>query len=229
MGRARAVLVAAALSPKSFFLATILFVVVVPISAGQALSGKIVVLDPGHATINFQRSIVNSGKSKGDAIAEHRLTLEIATALAEALKADGATVYLTRTNQDYWRTGYSAIEDNKARAFFANEVKADALIAIHCDWHPSRKFYGVTTFYSAPSSRQLGEEMQKHLVRDLDTHDRGVVQSHFTVLDHADMPAILVETGFMSNRTEGKKLNQSAYQKRVAAAMAGALRRYFAG
>ena len=222
MGRARATIAvaAAALAVVSF---------AVPTSARLSLGGKIIVLDPGHAAINFQRAVINPGKSKGDVIVEHRLTLEIAEALAQVLEADGATVYLTRTPNDYWRAGYSAIEDNKARAFFANEVKADVLIAIHCDWHPSRRFYGVTTFYSAPSARGLGETMQHQLVHDLRTHDRGVIQTHFTVLDHADMPAILVETGFMSNRTEGRKLAQSAYQKRIAAAMASALRRYFAG
>ena len=41
------------------------------------------------------------------------------------------------------------------------------------------------------------------------------------------MPTVLVETGFLSNRTEGKKLLQAAYQKKVAGALASALRGYF--
>ena len=200
-----------------------------PTSAGLPLTGKVIVLDPGHAAVNFQRNVINSGKSRDTLAPEHGLTLAIATYLAGILEADGATVYLTRTQSDYWREGYSAIEDNKARAYFANEVKADMLMAIHCDWHPSRKFYGVTTFYSATNGRSLAENIQKRLVNDLGTHDRGVIRSSFTVLDHANMPAILVETGFMSNRTEGKKLTQAAYQKRVAAALASGIRRYFAG
>jgi len=202
-------------------------ILAVPAGAGLPLTGKVVVLDPGHAAVNYQRAVVNSGKSRGS-VDEHRLTLDIAVSLAELLKADGATVYLTRTPADYWRSSYSAIEDNKSRAFFANEVKADIFIAIHCDWHPNRQFYGVTTFYSSPASRRLGEEIQRRLVSDLKTRDRGVIRSNFTALDNAKMPAVLVETGFMSNRTEGKKLLQPAYQKKVAGAMASAVRRYFA-
>src|SRR3954462_2859273 len=80
------------------------------VRAGAALplAGKVIVLDPGHAAVDFRRSVVNSGKS-GNGMAEHRLTLEIATYLAAMPEADGATVYITRTNADYWRTSYSAI------------------------------------------------------------------------------------------------------------------------
>lgn len=200
----------------------------VPSGAGLPLAGKVIVLDPGHAAINFQSSVINSGKSRVT-VPEHRLTLSIATHLAKLLEADGATVYLTRTSGDYWRASYSAIEDNKARAYFANEVGADALLAIHCDWHPSRKFYGVTTFYSKAGSRRLGEEIQRGLVKGLKTRNRGVIRTNFTVLDNAEMPAVLLEAGFMSNRAEGRKLVTTAYQKKVAASLAAALRRYFAG
>jgi N-acetylmuramoyl-L-alanine amidase len=196
--------------------------------AGLSLAGKVIVVDAGHATIDFKRAIINSGKSR-DTMSEHRLNMDIARYLGELLEADGATVYLTRSPADYWRMSYSAIEDNKSRAYFANEVKADALLAIHCDWHPSRKFYGVTTFYLDPKARPLAETVQKGLVRHLQTRDRGVIRNNFTILENAEVPAILVECGFMSNRTEGRKLLQTAYQKKIAAGLASSLRRYFAG
>ena len=195
-------------------------------AAAGPLSGKVIVLDPGHATINFQRSVINTGKSTGS-FPEHRLTLEIATQLGKILEEQGATVYFTRTRDDYWRQSYSPIEDNKMRAWMANELSADAFIAIHCDWNPSRRFRGVTTFWEKPQSRKLGELIQRRLVQDLGTSNRGVIHDSFTVLDQAKMPAVLVECGFMSNRAEGKKLAQPEYQRRVALALASAVTRFF--
>lgn len=190
------------------------------------LSGRRIVLDAGHGTIDYELDVINSGKSR-DGIGENRITMEIALALGKILEEDGATVFFTRNRDDYWRSGYGSAEDNKARAYFANEVNADAFISIHCDWHPSRRYHGVTTFYTKDGSRELGDRVQKQLVKDLKAFDRNLVRDSFTVLDHTEMPAILVETGFLSHRTEGKKLLRSDYQKKVAAALAAALRGYF--
>lgn len=194
--------------------------------ADAALSGRRVVLDPGHGTIDFERTVINSGKSR-DGVVENRLTMEIALQLGRMLEEDGATVFFTRDREDYWRSGYGSAEDNKARALFANDVNADAYISIHCDWHPSRRYHGVTTFYTKDNSRDLGARIQRQLVTDLKAYDRKLVRDSFTVLDHAEMPAVLVETGFLSHRTEGRKLLKAAYQKQIAAALASALRGYF--
>jgi N-acetylmuramoyl-L-alanine amidase len=196
------------------------------VGADATLSGRRIVIDPGHGTIDFERQIINSGKSR-DGVNEYRLNMDIALFLGKMLEDDGATVFLTRDREDYWRSGYGPAEDNKARAFFANEVNADAFIAIHCDWHPSRRFHGVTTFYTKDKSRELGERIQRQMVKDLGAFDRKLVKDSFTVLDHTEMPAVLVESGFLSNRAEGKKLMTAAYQKKVAAALAAALRGYF--
>lgn len=196
-------------------------------SAEPVLAGRKIVLDPGHGTIDYERSIINAGKSR-DGVQEHRLTMQIATYLGRLLEEDGATVFFTRTGADYWRLGYSPAEDNRARAFFANEIGADAYISIHCDWHPSRRYHGVTTFYTKEHSRRLGELIQRRLVRDLKANDRDLVKDSFTVLDHTDMPAVLVETGFLSHRVEGRKLLRADYQKKVAGALAAALRGFFA-
>lgn len=211
---------------RSFLLWGAALAVLSSVSAEPSLSGRRIVIDPGHGTIDFDRRVINTGKSR-DGVFENRITMEIALYLGKILEEDGATVYFTRNKEDYWREGYSPAEDNKARAYFANELNADALICIHCDWNPSRRFRGVTTFYEKPNSAELGSWIQRTLVRDLRTTDRGVVKDSFTILDHAEMPTVLVETGFLSNRSEGKSLLQSDYQKKVAGALASAIRGFF--
>ncbi|NOQ95401.1 MAG: AMIN domain-containing protein [Desulfobacterales bacterium] len=70
-------------------------------------------------------------------------------------------------------------------------------------------------------SARLAEFVQKGLVRELRTRykgvqNRGVRQAPFYVLIGAEMPAILVEVGYITNRTENKRLCTEAYLKRTA-------------
>lgn len=196
-------------------------------AADPSLSGKRIVIDPGHGTIDFEHRIINTGKMAGNGFPEYRISMEIAQALGKLLEDDGAIVFYTRNPDDFWRESYSPAEDNSARAYLASDLKADALICLHCDWSPRRRFKGVTTFWEKDNSRDLAERIQHQLVHDLKTIDRGVVHDSFTILDHSNVPTVLVENGFMSNRAEGRRLQQPAYQKKIARALATAIRGFF--
>lgn len=184
-------------------------------------------LDPGHGTVNFEGRVINSGKTTKSGYQEHRLNLEIAEHVGKVLSREGAQVFFTRTSHDYWRESYSSTEDNKVRALFANEVNADATISIHCDWHPNRRVRGVTTLYAKPKSKKLGLLIQKYLVKYLKTRNRKLVFEDFTVLDNAEMPAVIIETGFLSHRKESNNLRSVAYQQKIANAVTTALIKYF--
>jgi N-acetylmuramoyl-L-alanine amidase len=62
-------------------------------------------------------------------------------------------------------------------------------------------------------------QIQKSLVQNLNANDRGVRRARFAVLRDAAMPAILIEGGYMTNPTEGKKIYDSAYRRQMAAAI----------
>jgi N-acetylmuramoyl-L-alanine amidase len=62
----------------------------------------------------------------------------------------------------------------------------------------------------------LAFQMQKALVRGLGVEDRGVRRARFWVLRDAIMPAALVEAGFMSHPTEGKKILDPQYRRQIA-------------
>ena len=69
-------------------------------------------------------------------------------------------------------------------------------------------------------SQQLALAVQTQLARALNLRDRGVKQAGFYVLTGAYMPAILVEMGFLSHRTEENLLRQGWYQEKLARAIA---------
>jgi N-acetylmuramoyl-L-alanine amidase len=72
-------------------------------------------------------------------------------------------------------------------------------------------------------SEELAAIIQKQLSGQLGAPNRGVKQAGFLVLIGATMPKVLVETGFISNRIEEKKLGQNEYRQRVAAGLFDAL------
>jgi N-acetylmuramoyl-L-alanine amidase len=151
----------------------------------------------------------------------------VAQKLGTLLEKDGASVVYTRTPNDFWRESYNVVEDNKDRAAFANKIGAHAYISIHCDWDPRSRIHGVTTFYTKENSRKLGAEIHKNMIRTLGVKNRQLVRDSYTVLDTATMPAVLVETGFLSNGPEAKRLSMPGYQDKVAQALLAGIRNYF--
>jgi len=191
------------------------------------LEGRKILIDPGHGTIDPRGRIINTGRKTNNGYREHKLNLEVSQKLRDYLTKLGAEVFMTRTSYDYWREGVSTPEDNKARGYFANEIGADAYLAIHCDWHPKRKFNGITTYYYSKNSRRLGSLIQNNLIKNLGARDRGLVRDSFSVLDAAQMPAVLVEIGYLSNDEEARKLLSPNYQDKIVKALSQALLSFF--
>lgn len=77
------------------------------------------------------------------------------------------------------------------------------------------------------SSLQVGDEVLKSIGSIARLHKRNVEQAGFVVLKSPDIPSILVETGFISNPGEAKKLNQPVYRKKMATAIFSGVQRYF--
>jgi len=75
-------------------------------------------------------------------------------------------------------------------------------------------------------SRRLAELIQAQLTSGKQVRDRGVKHAPFVVLIGTKVPAVLVEVGFISNPTEGKKLTTKAYQHQLATAIAKGIEQY---
>ncbi|HEX3626197.1 MAG TPA: N-acetylmuramoyl-L-alanine amidase [Verrucomicrobiae bacterium] len=75
-------------------------------------------------------------------------------------------------------------------------------------------------------SMLLAYQVQKSLILNLHANDRGVKRARFAVLRDATMPSILIEGGFMTNPSEGKKIYSADYRKQMAAAIVKAILAY---
>ncbi|MFZ3372138.1 MAG: N-acetylmuramoyl-L-alanine amidase [Desulfitobacteriaceae bacterium] len=179
------------------------------------LGGVTIAVDPGHG-----------GKDTGaigvSGIYEKNNTLPVALALADLLRAAGAQVILTRST-DTPPTGsqYAQLPDLEARVALANTGRAELYVSIHNDSFSNPEVGGTSTFYSsdnpqADKSKQLAQNIQKEVLKQLGLSDRGVKDTNFYVNKHPNMPAALVELGFISNPSEGKLLSSLDGQKKAA-------------
>jgi N-acetylmuramoyl-L-alanine amidase len=126
---------------------------------------------------------------------------------------------------------------NIERARFCNTRGAALMLRIHADGSadPSRR--GASTLYPAlrkgwtddiyGASLRAARVVQRSLVAATGVRDLGLARrSDLTGFNWADVPAILVETGFMTNPTERRLLQSPGYQARVARGLAAGVARF---
>jgi N-acetylmuramoyl-L-alanine amidase len=186
------------------------------------LAGKVICLDPGHGGSD-------PGASGPSNTLEKDNTLETALLLKEKLEANGAVVILTRdTDKDVAYPDASSADELSARVDIANETKADIFISIHNDAFTSTIAAGTTTFhYGDNDSLELAKCVQKNLVENLGTNDRGVRFASFYVIRFTNMPAILTEIAFISNPEEEVLLSSTDGRSKTADSIFDGIVKFF--
>jgi N-acetylmuramoyl-L-alanine amidase len=193
----------------------------------------LICLDPGHGTVpaigrqtepigpgSSQRKIKDGGGAPGEA----PVALAIARRTRAILLRDGYRVAMTRTGP-----GYAG--GNIARARFCNIRHAALMVRIHADGSTDTSRHGVHTLYPGfrrgwtddiyASSRRAAGRIQAEVVRQTGARNLGLVpRSDLTGFNWANVPAILIETGFMTNPRERRLLESNAYQLKVARGLA---------
>ena len=198
-----------------------------------AATAALICLDPGHGTlpaIGRQREPIGPGspitkiKDGGGAAGEAEAVLAIARRTRTLLLRRGYRVAMTRTGSTF-RGG------NIERARFCNRRGAALMLRIHADGSSDASRQGASTLFPAVRrgwtddvygrSRRAARTIQGALVDATGARDLGLVErSDLTGFNWADVPVVLVETGFMTNPVEGGRLRTSAYQWRVARGLA---------
>ena len=164
-------------------------------------------IDPGHGG-------VDPGAVGPTGLKEKDVNLAVGLKLAELLKPI-AEVKLTRTKD--------IAVSLKDRAQIANSWGAGYFISVHSNSFTDRKVGGVETWAYAPggNGEKLAKAVQPELVKATGFANRGVkFNSGFAVLRNTRAPAILTETGFISNPAEEKLLKTSAFRDKIAFAIA---------
>lgn len=191
----------------------------------KALSGKTIMVDPGHG-----------GKDTGAIGPSHTYeknnTLAIALELRGILKQAGAKVILTRENDVSPAPNYSEAADLQARVDLANKDKVDLFVSIHNNSVTNHEVQGTSTYFSqgnphSNESLQLANSIQFAVIDTIKTKDRGIKEAGFYVLDQTTMPAVLLETAFISNPYEEARLQNPTFRKNVAAAVFRGIYHYF--
>lgn len=183
----------------------------------NALSGKKIMIDPGHGGPDVGAVGPNHTYEKNN-------NLEIALALGDILEQAGAEVVFTRDKDVSPALNYSEIEDLKSRVELANQSKAELFISIHNDAFTNPETQGSSVFYSSGNPKQLeslhlASSIRTAVIDTVQTKDRGVKEAGLYVLRNTTMPAILLETAFITNPYEEARLQNPTFQKNVAAAL----------
>ena len=198
----------------------------------ETLAAALICLDPGHGTppaIGRQTEPIGPGssirkiKDGGGANGEAVVALAIAKKTRMLLLRRGYRVAMTRTGPVF-RYGSGG---NIARAQFCNRRHAALMLRIHADGSADTSQHGVSTLYPAfhrgwtddiyRSSLRAATVIQKATVAATGARDLGLSRrSDLTGFNWANVPAVLVETGFMTNPSERRLLQSSAYQWKVA-------------
>ena len=178
----------------------------------------LVVIDPGHGAFDLG---AHSPRYEEKAIA-----LKAALFLRKHLEKAGYRVIMTRDRDEYITP--------KKRADIANQVKCQLLVSIHCNSAKNSQAKGIEIFYMkktepwrAKKSKELAQTVLSQLLAQTGATSRGIKEGNFCVIRETKMPSILVETGFLTNEEEQKKLKNDLYLDTIAKSIADGITQYF--
>ncbi|NTU71566.1 MAG: N-acetylmuramoyl-L-alanine amidase [Coriobacteriia bacterium] len=196
---------------------------VVAIDAGHQLHGDSSVEPIGPGASEKRAKVAGGARGVATGNSESSVNLAVAKLLRDELEAKGYKVVMVRTTQDVNIA-------NSKRAKLANEAQADLFVRLHCDGSASSGTHGISTLIPVKNrwtkdivseSARAGRFVHKAVVARTGAADRGVVKrGDLTGFNWSDVPTVLVEMGFMSNRQEDRKLDTRAYKQALAQGMA---------
>lgn len=157
---------------------------------------------------------------------EAQTNLKIALKVQNLLEQSGATVILTRSDDnaiydlDSTTLKKKKISDIHNRVKIGNESSADIFVSIHLNKIPQEQYYGWQTFYkpSDEKSIKLAKSLQNNINDAIQKENKRVPMKLDTVyiMKHVEIPISIVECGFLSNVEEEKLLLQDEYQNKLA-------------
>ena len=188
------------------------------------LIGKTIVIDAGHGGADGGAIVSN--------IKEKDLNLQITYKLKEQLEILGANVLLTRDSDNDLSNPnalYRKKSDFDNRIKLINNSHADMYISIHINLYTNPIYYGPHVFYS-PSvneNRKIATLVQDELNKFANTTRKEKITPNTYMYKRINVKGILIECGFISNKTERTKLLNPKYQKALSMTISNAMIKYF--
>ena len=167
-----------------------------------------------------------SGAQSSNGTTEAETNLKIALKVQTLLEQSGATVILTRSDEnaiydvDSKTLKQKKISDIHNRVKVGNESSADIFVSIHLNKIPQQQYYGWQTFYKEGNeqSMNLAKSIQSNLNDSIQKENKRVAMKidNIYIVKHVEIPTSIVECGFLSNPEEEKLLQDDNYQSKLA-------------
>ncbi|MGF9695414.1 MULTISPECIES: N-acetylmuramoyl-L-alanine amidase family protein [Paenibacillus] len=189
-------------------------------STHHAFAAPVILLDVGHGGID--------GGTTEHGVLEKDINLAISQKVYLLLRSKGYAVIINRlgdyalSDENRWLNSRSRHRKDLAqRKSLSEEVSTDIVVSIHANWSPKSATRGPIVLHQKEGrSYLLAESIQTELNHLFGTQ-RGVVWGKpFYLLNQVKQPAVIVETGFLSNAKDRAMMSDPAEQKHIAQSIA---------
>lgn len=200
---------------------------------GKNIGEKTVVLDAGHGG-------EDGGAVGGGEVVEKDINLSVALKLRDILQVSGYNVIMTREKDiaiydddaETLREKKRSDLHNRLDIIEKNSGENTIFISIHQNKFPDPKYHGTQIFYSKhdPKSMDLAQSVRKSVTQFLQPdNEREIKEANKKIylLNNAQIPAVVVECGFLSNPEECAKLADKNYQSEMAFSVYCGISDYF--
>lgn len=183
------------------------------------VNNRTIVLDAGHG-------VPDEGAQSSNGTTEAESNLKIVLKVQNLLEQSGATVILTRSDEnaiydlDSKTLKQKKISDIHNRVKIGNESSADIFVSIHLNKIPQQQYWGWQTFYKqeSPEGQKLATSIQNSLNESIQKENKRVPMKieNVYIIKHVEIPTTIVECGFLSNPEEEQLLLTDEYQNKLA-------------
>jgi len=178
-------------------------------SSGGDGSPTTVVIDAGHG--GYDR-----GGIPGQRVSEKDMTLDVARRLKSVLAASGYRVVMTRDSDVFVPLG--------TRCAIANSNRDAIFVSVHFNSATRRGASGIETYFYNRDSLSLASAIHHYVAGGAPSSNRGVRRRGYYVLRRTNMPAVLVECGFLTNPIEAGYAQNASYRQKLAEEIAAGVR-----
>ena len=202
---------------------------IIPVMA-VPVTNKVIILDAGHGT-------PDEGAESSSGTLEAPINLQITLKIQKLLESSGATVILTRSDDnsiceiDAETIREKKISDVHQRVKIGNNSSADVFVSIHLNKISESQYSGWQTFYknSDENSKKLATSIQNSLNSTISNNYDRIPHtiSNVYIMKNVEIPITIVECGFLSNKDDEARLKTDEYQQELAWGIYNGIMDYF--
>jgi len=193
-------------------------------AADPSLAGAVIVVDPGHGGQRYSKSYTGGTRGVTTRQTESELNLRVAMELARLLKAQGATVHLTReADHRLSREGSSQSDELHARIDFFEHHDCHFFLSVHHNASPPAAT-GHTCLYKHNAADDTLYEALARSVNDalegaVPGPKRNLIKGNYHILRETAIPGTIAESGFLTNREFDELASRPEFPKKEAEAI----------